>query len=324
MKILFVGSLKYDYLQDLTYNGLVKTLGQSSVIEAKTILRYHIPIKKYPKDIGYNGINLSFFTTVDYKSFDLVVVAACKPDCFEMYESILPKLSNSVKTIFLDGGDHPEVGGDFGRLKNPELFQKVTEKRPFDFVFKREFLKNSDYSSNTHPFPFSVQTNCYPSIVREPYKYDVAFWAVESDPIRTKVLDFLNNRFDCAENGTVKNQSFHGYKRKGMNYFKELKRTRISLNFRGTGWDTLRFWELLGNNCFFISQRLQIEIPNDFVEGKEIVFCNDDLSDLDDLCRYYLKEEAKRQQITKNAYAKVLKSHTVECRAKYLLNTCGY
>ena len=62
MKVLFIGSSKYDYLQDLTYNGLVKVLGRRSVVEAKTVFRYHFPLKKYPKDLGYDGIDLSFLT----------------------------------------------------------------------------------------------------------------------------------------------------------------------------------------------------------------------------------------------------------------------
>jgi hypothetical protein len=324
MNVLFIGSSKYDYLQDLTYNGLVKTLGSRSVVEAKTVLRYHFPLKEYPKNLGYEGFDLSFMAKGFYKKFDLVVVASAKPDCFALYEKMLPKMSPSVKTVFIDGGDNPLIGGDFTRLNCPELYERVIGARPFDVIFKREYLKTSTYAENVYPLPFSIQTSRYPALSDEPYKYDVAFWAVESDPIRTKALDFLENRYDCAANGTARNQTFHKYKRKGLFYFEELKRTKISLNFRGTGWDTLRYWEVLGLQSFMISQRLQIEIPNDFEEGKEIIYCMDDLSDLDDLCQFYLKKDSLRQQIAGNAYAKAMAWHTVESRAKYLLEKCGW
>jgi len=32
MKVLFIGSLKFDYLQDLTYSGLAKRLGAKNII----------------------------------------------------------------------------------------------------------------------------------------------------------------------------------------------------------------------------------------------------------------------------------------------------
>lgn len=319
MKVLFVGSSKYDYLQDMTYNGLVKVLGSQSVVEAKTIFRYHFPLKKYPKDLGYQGVDLSFLTKSASGKFDVVVVASAKPDCFELYEQIMPNLPSSVKTVFIDGGDNPEIGGDFIRLQCPEIYERITNRRSFDYIFKREYLKNKSYDAMVFPLPFSVQTSKYPFIMDGAYNYDVAFWAVESDPIRTKVLEFLQSRFDCAANGTVQNQDFHNYARKGRFYFEELKKTKISLNFRGTGWDTLRFWEIMGLKAFMISQRLQIEIPNDYLEGKEIVYCSDDLGDLEELCTYYLKQDVKRQAIIEKAYEKTMTHHTVECRAKYIL-----
>lgn len=319
MKVLFVGSSKYDYLQDLTYNGLVKVLGHRSVVEAKTILRYHFPLKKYPKDLGYEGLDFSFlFKSVNSK-YDLVVVASAKPDCFELYEKIIPNLDASIKTVFIDGGDNPEIGGDFIRLRCPEIYKRITNVRPFDCIFKREYLKNKEYEQSIFPLPFSVQSSKYPVIKVDTFNYDVAFWAVESDPIRTAVLKFLENRFDCASNGTVQNQNFHSYARKGQFYFEELKKTKISLNFRGTGWDTLRFWEIMGLKSFMISQRMQIQIPNDYIEGKEIIHCADDLSDLEELCNYYLKHEDKRQSIIEKAFEKTNAFHTVECRAKYIL-----
>lgn len=319
MKVLFVGSSKYDYLQDLTYNGLVKVLGRRSVVEAKTIFRYHFPLKKYPKDLGYQGLDLSFLTNSASGKFDAVVVASAKPDCFELYEQLMPNLPSTVKTIFIDGGDNPEIGGDFQRLRCPEIYERITNVRPFDYIFKREYLKNKVYEQHVFPLPFSVQTSKYPLINDGSFKYDVAFWAVESDPIRTKVLEFLQSRFDCAENGTVQNQDFHNYARKGLFYFEELKRTKISLNFRGTGWDTLRYWEIMGLKSFMISQRMQIEIPNDYVDGKEIIHCSDDLDDLEELCNYYLKNDDKRQAIVEKAYEKTMTFHTVECRANYIL-----
>jgi hypothetical protein len=324
MRLLFIGSEKYDYLQDLTYAGLSNVLGRTSVVEARTALRYHLPLKKYPRNLGYEGLDLSFLMKPFLRGIDGVVVASAKPDCLHLYERLLPTLPSRVKTVFIDGGDMPKVGGDLERLGEPHLLQKVESLRPFQAVFKREYLKAGSYASKVHPFPFSVQRSHFKGIATTPYRYDVAFWAVESDPIRTKALDFLEHRFDCAANGTTRNQTFYTYRRKGRFYFEELKRTRISLNFRGTGWDCLRYWELLGLQCFMISQRLQIEIPNPLEEHREIVYCADDLSDLEELCTYYLTHEDERLAIARRAHTKMLEAHTVEHRARYLLERSGF
>lgn len=320
MKILFIGTQKYDYLQDLTYSGLYKVLGPRSIIEYAPVARYHLPLKKYPKNLGYQTLNPFLLRHRSLKDIDCVLVAAAKPACLETYEHLLPTLPSSVKTVFIDGGDRPTVGGDLERLGRAGLYERVVAKRPFDVVFKREYLKETDYPVNTHPLPFSVHVSKYASIPQLPYLYDVAFWAVESHPVRTAVLAYLRDRFDCVSNGTIPNQVAKSYDRKGRFYLEELKRTRISLNFRGTGWDTLRFWEVMGLGSFMISQRPGIVIPQDFEEGKEIVYCQDDLSDLESLCAYYLKREDARLSVAANAHKKALAYHTDEVRAKYILS----
>ncbi len=321
MKILFVGTSKYDYLQDLTYSGLFKVLGSGNLIEHKPVARYHLPIKKYPKNLGYTRFNPLFFSKRFWKEVDVVMVGATKPSCFTDYEALLPHLGSKVKTVFIDGGDWNTIGGDLKRLNGADMYQRVISKRPFDAIFKREYLKIESYPENVYPLPFSINSSRYSRARQHPYRYDVAFWAVESHPIRKQVFDFIEPLYDCALNGSVPNQVARQYKRKGVFYFEELKRTRISLNFRGTGWDTLRFWEIMGLGAFMISQRPEIVIPYEFEEGKEIVYCQDDLSDLKSLCDFYLKNEKARNTIARNAFEKAMRFHTDEARAKYIVDT---
>ncbi len=320
MKILFVGTQKCDYLQDLTYSGLYKVLGNKSLIELNAVKRYHLPVKKYPKNLGYVGFNPLAMGRRYWKDVDVVMVGAAKPKCMYEYEAILPFLKADTKTVFIDGGDWATLGGDFKRLKDEACFERALSKRPFDVVFKREFLKDSDYPENVHPLPFSINEQRYKRIRQFPYLYDVAFWAVGSHPIRKQAFEYLKPLYDCASNGTVPNQVAKNYKRKGKFYFEEVKRTRITLNFRGEGWDTLRFWETMGLSSFMISQRPGIVIPNDFVEGEEIIYCNDDLSDLKSLCDFYLKHESNRQAIAQKTAQKAAAFHTDVARARYLLN----
>jgi len=54
-----------------------------------------------------------------------------------------------------------------------------------------------------------------------------------SRPIRQRVFERLEGQFDCQANGTLPNQSLGKF-----------AATRVSLNFRGGGWDPLRYWEI--------------------------------------------------------------------------------
>lgn len=323
MKVLYINRNKFDYLQDLVYTGLVKTIGVRNVIELPWNNKFHLNFKKYPKNIGLckGSFLRSLFNKADVKKVDVVVVASCHPDTLKTYLDIAPEIPASTPTVFLDGGDWPEVAGDLDRLGGKELYEKVLSIRPFDYVFKREYLIDRSYEDNVHPLPFAFNFDRLPKITGEK-KYDVAFWAVESHPIRTAALDLIQDKFDCKQNGSVKNQVMKKYKRKGEFYLQELARCKISLNFRGAGWDTLRYWEVPALAGFMISQKPGIVIKNNFLDNKEIIYCNDDLSDLLDLCRYYLKNEDEREVIARRALAKMKDHHTDIHRAKEIITTC--
>lgn len=323
MKILFINSHSADYVQDLTYSGLVKLLGTSNVIDIKWNKKFHVPYKKYPKNLGYTPGTLigSYFRAKTYHDYDLVAVGASKVDCFETYLEIADTIPADVPVIFIDGGDRETVGGDLTVYGRPELYEQAIAIRPFDFVFKREMLFSHDYPENCAPLPISFNPDRLPKNLPVAKRYDVSFWAVESDPIRTEALEILEPLYDCKANGTEKNQKFSRYKRKGTFYLEELNACKIVLNFRGGGWDTMRYWEVPAVGAFMLSQKPQIAIPHDFEGGKHAVFCSDDLSDLIEKCDYYLKHEAKRERIAKTGHAHLMQYHTDLARATYIIDT---
>jgi hypothetical protein len=327
--ILFICSNESDYLQDIVYGGLIGLLGVDRVIDRPWNRNFHWPRKKYPRNLGFRDLNfkhlgqkLPGFSSLDWRNIGLVVVAATKPDCFETYLKILPQIPASVPVVYLDGGDLPEIGGDLFRLQRPELFAQAQKIRPFDFVFKREMLEKKDYPAMTAPLPFAIPYSLMPKLPPTPdFRYDVSFWAVESDPIRTQALGLLENEFDCRNNGTTRNQVFKKYKRKGKFYLEELARCKVILNFRGVGWDTLRYWEVFGLGRFMISQKPQIVIPDNFEHGKEIIFCKDDLSDLKELCEYYLANHSEREKMADAGARKAREKHSDQARARFVLDT---
>jgi hypothetical protein len=309
-------------LQDIVYSGLVKALGISNVIEYPWNIRYHINFRPYPKNIGLvkGGLMRSLISRMSMKQFDMVIVASCHPDAIKSYLEIIDTIPSSVPTAFIDGGDWPNVAGDLSRVGGMELYEKITGKRPFDFIFKREYLLDSEYEKNVYSLPFACNMELVPRLNKK-YKYDVSFWAVESHQIRTDALNLLQGKFDCELNQTVPNQTFKSYSRKGASYLRELARCKIVLNFRGGGWDTLRYWEVPAVSSLMISQMPRIRIANNFEHGSEVIYCSDDLHDLIELCDYYLKHEDKRKKIAERSRLKLLSYHTDVHRAREVLST---
>src|SRR5690606_3359605 len=120
--------------------------------------------------------------------------------------------------IFIDGGDQPKVGGDVIYYNSPYQLSNTEKIRPFDLIFKREFFETENYEDRVIPLPFCMNLDRAPVPKTRDKKYDVSFWAVESNPIRTQALEILQNKFDCQKNGTTRDQKFHKYKRKGKFY----------------------------------------------------------------------------------------------------------
>lgn len=320
MKILFVGSRENDYLQDLTFSGLHKRLGWSAVVEERVFWRYHLPLERYPKNLGYRGLELPNRRVGRRWDYDYVIVGAAKPDCFERYQRLLNNIPARTKTVLVDGGDRPELGGDLDRLQANGLYQKIVCQRPFDVIFKREYLRDGSHEKNVYPLPMSFDFSKRPIVNGySDLRWDVAFWAVESDPIRGRALDLLEGCFDCDRNGTRRGQKFRKYARKGSGYLSDLGRCRIHLNFRGVGWDTLRYWEIPALGRLMITPRPDIVIPDDFEPGEEVVHCRADLSDLLEKCEFYLSHEQERERIAARGMEKAARCHSDVARADYIL-----
>lgn len=323
MKILYINTSSFDYVQDLTYSGLVKKFGIENVIDFRWNKKYHLPYTKYPKNNGYirGSFFKSIFRKIDLNNIDYIFIGSCKVKTFHTYLEIAKDIPKNIPIIFIDGGDGYDIGIDLTTYGYNNLYNEALNIRPFDIVFKREYLINKEYEKNVFPLPMCFNLDRLPQKLPNTYKYDFSFWAVESDPIRTKALTILENEFDCEQNGTYKNQKFSKYKRKGEFYLQELKSCKIILNLRGGGWDTMRYWEVPAVGGFMLSQKPGIVIPNNFEHEKDIVFIKDDLSDLVDLGKYYLKNEIKREEIAKNGQNKLLEYHTDIKRVEYIFET---
>ena len=320
MKVAFINSGGFDYVQDLTFYGLRNVLGRNRVTDYPWNKKYHLPLWHYPKNIGYEPESIFDLPSAisDIKDAEVVIVGAVKADAFKSLISCIRLIPAAATLVLIDGGDSGDIGGDLAREGQQYLLDQARSIRPFDLIFKREFLEDFRYPRNTFPFPmcFKYSDRIYPSGIK---KFDVAFWGVESNQIRSFALTQLRDNFDCRQNGTVENQSFANYKRRGAAYLNALSECKVSLNFRGVGFDTLRFWEALGVGSFLLSQRPKIVIPEPFLSHHHLVYLEDDIQDLIDKCKYYLKNESKRESIAQAGTAHLRTHHTINKRINFLL-----
>ena len=320
-RILYVVTPEPDYSQDMVYAGLVRLLGQENVLDVPFKLNFRFSKKPYPRDMGIVHGNLGKRLLMMLRKFEptAVVVSSCKPKCFQHYLKVLPSLPSNIPHLFMDGGDWADLGGDLARLGAPNLWSEVLAKRPFDLILKREKLKAVDYPAEVIGYPYGVQAERLPTTPLPARKYDVTFWAAESDPIRTQALAMLENRYDCRANGTVLGQTFRKYPRKGNAYLEELRAAKIVINLRGVGHDTLRYWEAPAVGTCMVSTRPPIEIHNNFIHNQHVAFIEDDLSDLLPTLDRLLEDNEHREQIAAQAQAFALRHHTHINRAQELL-----
>jgi hypothetical protein len=322
MNLLFITSKKADYLQDIVFTGLWQLL-DGAFYTFPWNYKLHLGVRRYPKNLGY--VAGSFWKSLKrtpFKRIDVAVVASTTKDCFESYLAIADRLPPRCLRVMIDGGDNQEIGGDFARRGQENLFAVADRTYPFDIIFKREMIVDTAYPERVHPLPFGFPMTRLRHLRfdRTP-AYDVAFWASESHEDRIAVFDAIRDRFDCAANGSVRGIGHRNFTRTGDHYLRELARCRISLCIRGGGWDTLRYWEIPAIGGFMITQPPRIRIPDNFVHGEHVIFCKDDLSDIVGLCEEYLAKERERAAIAERGHQHLRAYHTAAARAAYVVKT---
>lgn len=336
--LLYVSSTESDYLQDLTFAGLAEVLGPERLVDFPSRWQYRRererlwkPRLRYPRNLGLLPESLrgrlprwsaaAVRRGLQSGDFRALILGAAKPDALAALESIIDRVR--VPWILIDGGDRREPGGDFERLGGPDClarFRALAAQHPPALTFKREWPLGANDAS-TFPLPFSIRAGSVPQLdPASPKRHQVAFWAVESSETRRRAFRMLADRYDCRQNGSVVGQKFRTYSKREGGYFEALNAARVSLSFRGEGFDTLRYWEIPACGSLLLSERPEIQIPNDFTDGKNALFCRNDLSDLIEKIDWALAHPDEALQIAREGQRHAFQHHTHLKRAEYVLD----
>ncbi len=177
------------------------------------------------------------------------------------------ELANEVnrwnKTIYIDGS---ELGKN-NRL-NPDIC-KAVEQGTYDGLGRIDtdqknkcalyFRREKPYQDGIKALPFGIESK-YSSSYSYQLKKDIDFTCIFGQDIypilRRDVARYVKkfsrkNGYVCVTDKTRSRQEFYDI----------LGRTKVGISVGGGGYDTVRFWEILGNNCLLMTEKIAIYEP---------------------------------------------------------------
>ena len=207
----------------------------------------------------------------------------------------------------------------------------------------KDVIKNFFYVSGQHkvfPLPFSVEKRCQADFNESPKYMLSCMLSADRVPERRKIIDMLKDmqlpdifigKIEEDEECFLKMekmygadpnvpQGLRGYAFHNDAYYKQIHQSRACISVPGGGFDTFRFWEILGAGALLISKRIAIRMPDPPVENKHYL-AFDTIEELDDCIRRLYEFPEKMDEIRWEGYQHAGKYHTTRSRAEYFLKT---
>lgn len=197
---------------------------------------------------------------------------------------------------------------------------------------KQYFRREKPYINNIIPFPFGIENRFIKYIPNQEKDIDFTciFGQDEYPLMRKYATEILENY--CSENGfkcvtsktnSILNRNFRDNKSQAK-FHGILARTKVGISIGGGGYDTLRFWEILANNCVLLTESVDIYNPDgDNLRFKRIF----EFKNLFDY-KYMLEEIGKliksnriKDCLSNDEYMMILKKNSSAERVSNLVKT---
>lgn len=241
---------KNDYLTETVLDGLLCIKKQNNDLDFK------LP-KKYPSIVDVYSHTLPDMDFVDYAlKSDLIIFMWGKDNTD--YE-LADRINHFEKTVYIDGSEIGKNGRYDLNIQNAILDGTYEGRGKIDLVMENKcalyFRREKPYIRNIIPFPFGIESK-YLKYFDQRIKKDIDFFCVfgqdEYPLLRRECGEVLvkfcrENNFNCFVQKTDKD-----------NFYKTLSRSKVGISVGGGGYDTARFWEILGNNCILITENIDI------------------------------------------------------------------
>jgi hypothetical protein len=226
------------------------------------------------------------------------------------------------KTIYIDGS---EVGKN---RRFDDQIQKQILDGTYDGYGKVDFellktcalyfRREKPYLDGIIPLPFGIETR-YVAEYSPDCKKDIDFFCVfgqDEYPLLRReatniVRDFCNkNGFTCVTDKMPPDE-----------FYKTLARSKVGISVGGGGFDTARFWEILGNNCLMITEKIDISFPNHQPLGYKRIWEFADLAEFEKKLTevsHFVKESYNQADLAEE-YKEIIKEHSTKARVMTVL-----
>ncbi len=264
------------------------------------------------------------------KGADLIILGHGK---YGIDYDFVEEIDGWNKTVFIDGS---EIGKNKwrdltlqleiirGTYEGPGAPNKKMQK-----LCRAYFRREKPYTNGMIPFPLGIESR-YSKHYDPNKEKDIDFacmFGQEDFPLTRKYAGELVEKF-CKKNGFT----YHTKKTHKLpisrgplsqeKYLKTLARTKVGISTGAAGYDSRRFWEILGNNCLVIAERFDLFEPDSDAMNYKRIFQYNNLYDLE----YQLEKVGEflrngyNQEGLNVEYKEILKRHSTKARVMTIIN----
>lgn len=257
---------------------------------------------------------------VDYAKGADLIFAVWNRFNWRTYWDILIDIDRWDKTIAIDASEIGKNGRGNHRVQKDILtmdHRKVTRGNIIREMLKRcplYFRREKPYINGIIPLPHGIERKYINNTLK-----DIDFFCVfgqdEFPPMRKYATELLEKY--CGDNGFT----FHTKKVDRDEYYKLLSRSKVGISIGGGGYDCLRFWETLGNNCILLTERIDIYDPDSDRLNYDRIYQFSNLYDF----QYQLEKIGSllisdyKQEDMMTDYRKIIADHSTESRVMEII-----
>jgi hypothetical protein len=221
------------------------------------------------------------------------------------------EIDTSSHLIAIDYSDYPKLNEDF-----------VNQSAVY---FKMQYANYGYQSPKVLPGGFMVNDLALYRYLPHLWKiqrtkqpiYDVygRFGASFATQIRSSAVKLLNKQRRFEFEGSLK---IIRYSR----FLREVARSKVCLNLPGNGDLCFRLFDYFAVGACVVSPPINTTLPAPLVDRQHIAFVQPDLSDLLDVCDYYVKNKDERQKLQHNSREYFIRKLHYKALAHYYLKHC--
>lgn len=239
---------------------------------------------------------------------------------FEVRYKPMPDYYNAtVFEVEIDGKSYPIAIDRFDKVE-------VNEKCASEvfLYFKMQYSSDGYSFDNIVPGGFiPAKSNIYLSIhelrsIRDKrdFLYDVygRFGGHFAKTTRGRAVEQLSSQNRFSYYGGIAKVSYKG------SLF-ETARSKVCVDLPGNGPLCFRLIDYLAVGACIVAYPHHAKLPVPLTPGKDIVYCKEDLSDLNEICEFYVSHPEEREQLSLNSRSYFDKYLSRSKLASYYINT---